>query len=88
MTNSEILKKLSASVCTVDFIKADGSPRTLKCTRNANIIGETADTKNIGDDILEQQLQENPNHSIPVFVTDIQQWRSFKPESVLSIAVS
>jgi len=84
MTNSEMLKELSSGVHVVEFKKSDGSQRKFVCTRDKNIIKVVADTSNIDDTLLEEQLMKSPNHAIPVFVPEIEQWRSFKPDSVIS----
>jgi len=84
---------LSASEITVDFIKADGTQRSMRCTLDSNRIPHAAAPKPISvpaeirasstaniDGLAESRKprkQPDP-HSIRVFDTEKNEWRSFR----------
>jgi len=84
---------LSTSEITVDFIKADGTQRSMRCTLDSNRIPHAAAPKPISvpaeirasstaniDGLAESRKprkQPDP-HSIRVFDTEKNEWRSFR----------
>ena len=84
---------LSASEITVDFIKADGTQRSMRCTLDSNRIPHAAAPKPISvpaeirasstaniDGLAESRKprkQPDP-HSVRVFDTEKNEWRSFR----------
>lgn len=74
----EILKtKLSHGKTTVVFEKADGTIRVLTATRDKDLLprSESADNKTRKESV----------DMIPVFDTDIQEWRGFSIDKLVSI---
>ena len=74
---------LHVGLCEVDFIKADGTFRTMKCTLNEEVISEYADwdevkPKGNGTNSASDTVQR-------VFDVEVGGWRSFRFDSVKSI---
>ena len=68
------IQVLKEDTCEVTFTKKDGSVRVMHCTLNPTIIGTTSQRKKPAAN----------NDRICVYDTDILEWRSFKPEKVIS----
>ncbi len=76
---------LHDGLCEVDFIKADGSFRTMRCTLNEEVIREYADWDEVkpkGSVNLSEQTKEDVQR---VFDVENAGWRSFRFDSVKSI---
>ena len=74
MTKDEMLTELRQRICHVRFKKADGTERDLVCTLN-----------NIPEDLKPLGTGSNgPEDQIRVLDTEINEWRSFKVDSVIS----
>lgn len=69
---------LPQKIVKVDFLKADGSPRTMRCTLNPAYIPE--DMLNEDDSV---PVQKDPN-LYKVWDLDKNEWRSFRKERILS----
>ena len=70
---------LSQNEVTVTFTKKDGSERVMRCTRNFNLIPESAQPKGSPD------AATRDAQVIPVFDLDVGEWRCFRAETVKSI---
>ena len=71
--------QLGDAICTVKFTKENGDEREMKCTTNMRYIPEEKTPKN-----------SEPNNDRKLFVvfdTDINEWRSFRFERVLTFAL-
>ena len=79
MIRQEIIDTLSKGIHTVTFTKVDGTERTMPCTLDSTVIpvvpiSELKQPKKANDAVLR------------VYVTDINEWRSFRVANVLSIS--
>ena len=73
---------LHAGLCEVDFIKTDGSFRTMKCTLNEDVISEYADW----DDVKPKGTGSEVTDTVQrVFDVEVGGWRSFRFDSVKSV---
>lgn len=78
-----IIEQLRQRVLEVDFIKADGSTRTLKCTLKADLLPKP-------DKPLIDTLKKPKAENLEVIAAwDIENkgWRSFRLDSIKSITV-
>lgn len=73
---------LHVGLCEVDFIKADGSFRTMKCTLNEEVIGEYADWDEVKPKGTGSMVTDTVQR---VFDVEVGGWRSFRFDSVKSI---
>lgn len=71
---SEWNRMLAAGPCKVVFIKADGTQRTMICSREQSAVEEAGEPGSNGS---------NPN-VVTVVDLAINEWRCFKPERVIS----
>ena len=80
MNRQEIVSTLSQGIHTITFTKVDGTERTMPCTLDPSL--------------LPVVLTENEEKRVPrklnsdtlrVFVTDINEWRSFRIENLKKI---
>jgi len=78
---------LISSEITVDFVKADGTERSMRCTLDSNRIPQTAAPTAIvksstanPDGLAESRKPRKPPdpHSVRVFDTEKGEWRSFR----------
>ena len=87
LTQENILRELRNGECQVTFTKANGDSRVMKCTLNMDLIPNNKYPK--GDDTPE--LREGLDrilNTIRVFDTGLQDWRSFKVETVKNFVKS
>ena len=83
MERQILIDTLRSGIHTVTFKKIDGTERTMPCTLDESIIPPPVDT------VTEKKVPRNINpETLRVFVTDIQQWRSFRVENLISIQKS
>ena len=68
---------LGAGIVTVDFVKKDGSARTMKCTLSESKIPVSNAPKGAGKAKSEEALA--------VFDVEKQEWRSFRYDSITRI---
>jgi hypothetical protein len=81
MTNlfdkDEVVKKLQEKICTITFARVDGSERVMNATLMENYVKPML-TENA------QHVKRNPLQ-VSVIDTDINEWRSFNIERLISI---
>lgn len=76
---TELSSMLKDGIVNVSFIKTDGDRRDMPCTLNEDLIPE--------DKLPKTTPKTQSTDSVAkVFVTDIQQWRSFRWDSIVSYA--
>ena len=81
LTQENMLRELRSSECEVTFTKVNGDTRIMKCTLNMDLI--PSDKRPKGDDAPElREGLESILKAIRVFDTGLQDWRSFKVETV------
>lgn len=78
MSEDNIIKMLTESVCTVKFNKIDGSLRKMRCTLHPDLIPLTKI-------VNETRERKKINDIIAVWDLDNQGWRSFKISTLLSV---
>jgi hypothetical protein len=79
MTRDNIIKILSEGIHTIKFTKVDGTERTMTCTLDPAIL-PSLDLKE------EKSVPRKLNiDTLRVFVTDINEWRSFRIENLIEI---
>lgn len=78
-----ILEQLRSRIVEVDFIKADGSPRTMKCTLQSSMLPKQEKPL---IDLTKKPKTENLN-VIAVYDIDAKGWRSFRLDSVTSLTI-
>lgn len=76
-----LINMLSLGECVVEFTKVNGEHRVMPCTLSAQII-PPAPVKTITENKPERKVNTDV---LRVFVTDINEWRSFRIDSVISI---
>jgi hypothetical protein len=74
-----LISLLAKNIATITFIKADGSKRVMKCTRNPDIIHPSMMPVALG-----QHRQDNQN-VLAVFDLDINEWRSMTVSKIQSV---
>lgn len=75
-----LIEMLSKGICTVTFTKVNSETRTMPCTLMSNLLPPSLMREN-----TEKKERKVNTDVLRVFVTDIQQWRSFRIDSVISI---
>ena len=73
MNREEIVSVLQSNVCEVCFTKVNGEERRMPCTLREDILPP--------QEVRESTRKANPD-VVCVWVTDIDQWRSFRVDSV------
>ena len=85
ITKDELLEKLNSEAVSVTFTKADGSERTMLCTKMISKIPETQHPKT--DKVV--KLDENGNvietDLVTVYDLEKEGWRSFNFSKIKSI---
>ena len=79
-SRDEILSKLHEGEVTVTFTKADGSERVMRCSLNESLLPPATPSEG------EAKERKVNLAAIPVFDLDVQGWRSFRVDSVKSVA--
>jgi len=75
----EIIETLKNGIHTVTFTKVDGTQRTMPCTLDPALLPVV--------ELRESSTQRKTNlETLKVYVTDINQWRSFKIQNLISIS--
>jgi len=84
MNREQMVENLYRGVCNVVFEKKDGSMRTMNCTLHPDRLPSTVKSLNEvdGDGGGGNSTPTIQQGTIRVFDTDIQEWRSFRTESV------
>jgi len=73
---------LRGGVCEVTFTKINGDLRTMPCTLKEDMLPPQVIVE--GEEKRERKVSDT---SLAVFVTDINEWRSFRLDSIHSISV-
>ena len=75
-----IIEALKSGVCSIKFVKADGTERIMNCTRNLDLVPVEMWPK------ASMKYNENPTtDQIDVFDIDSRGWRSFKLSRLVSM---
>lgn len=80
MKREELITLLQDGVHIVTFTKVDGTIRSMPCTLTSNLLPPSLMREN-----TEKKERKVNTDVLRVFVTDIQEWRSFRIDSVISI---
>lgn len=81
LTQKNMLAALRESECEVTFTKVNGDTRVMKCTLSMDLIPSNKMPK--GDDTPElREGLDSVLKAIRVFDTGLEDWRSFKVETV------
>ena len=87
LTQENMLRELRGGECEVTFTKVNGDTRVMRCTLNMDLIPENKRPK--GDDTPElREGLETVLKALRVFDTGLQDWRSFKVETVKNFVKS
>jgi hypothetical protein len=77
-TPENVNKLLSEGIITVTFGKMDGTERVMRCTLNPNYIPL--------DKMPKTNKDKDPgSNTIPVWDMDVEGWRSFRVDSIITI---
>ncbi|WKC55788.1 hypothetical protein R31_68 [Klebsiella phage R3_1] len=82
----EVLKvKLSMGVSAIVFEKADGTIRTMKGTRDKDVVSSL-----VGAEIYESYVnpakpRKESTGMVPLFDTELKQWRGFSIDKLISV---
>ena len=76
---ADLKRLLAKGLVNVEFVKVDGSVRTIDCTMNSDLIPEAKLPKTVSESVTEV---ESP--VAKVFVNSLQEWRSFRWDSIVS----
>ena len=79
MIRQDIIKILSNGMHSVTFTKVDGTERTMPCTLDPALL-PVVELKE--EKLVSRKLNMD---TLRVFVTDIQEWRSFRIENLIDI---
>ena len=79
MTRLEIIRELSQGIHNVTFTKVDGTERTMPCTLDPTILPQVEIKE---EKVVPRKLNID---TLRVFVTDINEWRSFRIENLKNI---
>ena len=79
MDRADIKSRLESGIWDITFTKVDGTERTMPCTLDPAILPPV----NISED-RKPVRNTNPD-TMRVYVTDVQQWRSFRVANLISI---
>lgn len=75
---------LSTSALLVTFTKKDGTKRIMRCTTNLDMIPAEKHPK--GEKTVSESAEKKVETAKRVFDLDNQEWRSFRYDSVISVA--
>ena len=84
---ASILRDLREGECEVTFTKVNGDTRVMRCTLNMDLIPQDKHPKGDNTPELTEGL-DRILKAIQVFDTGLQEWRSFKVETVKNIQKS
>ena len=81
----DMLKNLlRENLCEVTFTKVNGDLRTMPCTLKEDMLPPIVVVESEDTEMPKRKVSET---SLAVFVTDINEWRSFRLDSIHSISV-
>ena len=83
---TQMRQQIGESICTVEFTKANGEKRNMKCTTNTRFIPEEniPKTDSSNNDKRLEVSRANDRNLFVVFDTEKVKWRSFRYERMLS----
>lgn len=81
---TDVLQKLRSGETTVVFTKVDGSQRTMRCTLDESRIPVDKRPKVSEAAEGQPEVASTAGSSIRVFDLDVQGWRSFRVNSIIS----
>lgn len=79
-----VVQQLGTGIATVDFTKVDGTPRTMNCTLQMDLIPEDKRPKEA--EVVEIKQGKAPE-ACRVFDVDKQDWRSFRWDSITGLKI-
>lgn len=82
ITKEELTGYLKQGIVEVVFKKVDGTERTMPCTLKSDLIPVV---ESVVLDKPKKERKDN-NNILRVYATDVQGWRSFRVDSILSVA--
>lgn len=80
MNREDYLRELKNGICSVVFEKVNGEQRQMNCTLSANHLPVSTDKGHEEAESVARRISES---TIPVWDVVLQEWRSFRIESVL-----
>lgn len=87
MEKSDIIEALKTSIIDVEFLKKDGTVRSMTCTLHEESLPKQ-EPKSIDEslrDLADKNKRPKQEESIAVFDTINQGWRSFRWDSLISV---
>lgn len=82
----EVLKvKLSMGVSAVVFEKADGTIRTMKGTRDKDVVSSLAGAEIYESYVNPAKPRKEATDMVPLFDTELKQWRGFSIDKLISV---
>ncbi len=82
MTKEDLLNRLKTEELSITFLKVNNEVRTLICTLDETKIPKVEVNQN---DTKPKKERKQSSETICVFCTDINEWRSFRFTSVISV---
>lgn len=80
ITKEALLTLLASNECVVEFTKVNGEKRTMPCTLKSDIVPPTPVVEG------KEPKKKNPN-VVSVWCLDKKEWRSFRLDNLISVAV-
>lgn len=77
ISQGSLIEMLKNGPMSIVFTKVDGTQRLMNCTKNMSLVPGDKHPKGDG--------KPTPANIIKVFDVDINEWRSFKYDSIISI---
>ena len=77
-SKDNILEALHDSVCTVEFVKADGTDRIMECTLNTKIVP----SQPVKENAVVKVTKPLANHLVRVYDVDAAGWRTINLNTV------
>ena len=82
----EVLKvKLSMGVSAIVFEKADGTIRTMKGTRDKDVVSSLVGAEIYESYVNPSKPRKESTDMVPLFDTELKQWRGFSIDKLLSV---
>lgn len=81
MEKTQILEILKEGIHNVTFTKVDGSTRVMPCTLDPTILPSQ---QPINEDKVTRKANES---TIRAWATDVQDWRSFRVDNVITVSI-
>lgn len=82
----EVLKtKLAMGVSDIVFEKADGTIRTMKASRDKDVISKLVPIEIYENYVSPAKPRKEATDMVPAFDTEIKQWRGFSIDKLISV---